>query len=51
MVLGDVATGRQRGPLVGNRSGLTAVAISPDGTGLFAAGYDETVRVWALPRP
>lgn len=51
VLLWDVATGRQRGPLVGHRTGLTAVAISPDGTSLFGAGYDETVRIWTLPRP
>jgi WD40 repeat protein len=49
VLLWDVTTGRQRGPLMGHRLGLTAVAISSDGTSLFASGYDETVRVWALP--
>jgi WD40 repeat protein len=51
VLLWDVAAGRQRGPLVGNPMGLTAVALSPDGTILYASGYDETVRVWSLPRP
>jgi WD40 repeat protein len=51
LLLWDVAAGRQRGPLVGHAAGLTGVAIAPDGTTLYASAYDETVRVWSLPRP
>jgi WD40 repeat protein len=51
VLLWDVAAGRQRGPLMGHEAGLTGVAIAPDGTSLYASAYDETVRVWSLPRP
>src|SRR4051812_22715476 len=31
----------------GPTSNLTALAFSPDGKTLFAAGYDKVVRAWA----
>src|SRR5271165_5240869 len=34
----------------GPTSFVTALAFSPDGKSLYAAGYDKGVRVWTLDR-
>lgn len=54
----DVATGRARASyavnFIGNSPvhdhpwGITALAVSPDGTRLATCGYDGTARVWEL---
>lgn len=42
----DVATGESRASLSGDDSPVLAVALSPDGSQVAAAGYDNVVRLW-----
>ncbi|MFE4688365.1 NB-ARC domain-containing protein, partial [Streptomyces sp. NPDC056721] len=42
----DPATGTCTATLTGHTSGVTAVAIAPDGTWLATGSFDGTVRIW-----
>jgi WD40 repeat protein len=44
----DTACAREILTLMGNRDGLTCVAVSPDGKRLATASMDGTARVWDL---
>jgi WD40 repeat protein len=45
----DAQTGAEREKLEAHREGITALAVSPDGTVLVTAGKDDTVKVWNWP--
>ncbi len=46
----DAATGQDRGTLLGDVSGVAAVAFTPDGSGLVTAGYGQTVNLWDVTK-
>lgn len=47
--LWDLATREHRRTLVGHRSVVTCLAVTPDGRLLLSGGQDRKVRVWSLP--
>jgi len=48
VVLLDPETGKVRKRLTGHRSGVSALAFSPDGHSLASAGVDRCIKLWNL---
>jgi WD40 repeat protein len=44
----DLATGRERPPLVGHLGRVSAVAFAPDGRTLASGSWDRSVRLWSV---
>ncbi len=42
----DAYSGKAVGDVMGDRRGVTALSISPDGSQIVSGNYDGTVRVW-----
>ncbi|WP_170122072.1 c-type cytochrome [Breoghania corrubedonensis] len=45
----DLETLKEIAVLEGHRGNVNAVDFSPDGTRLFTASYDGTIRMWSVP--
>ncbi|MBW4495478.1 MAG: serine/threonine protein kinase [Oscillatoria princeps RMCB-10] len=49
--LWNLKTGSELGTFSGHGTHVTAVAISPDGQTLISGSPDQTLKIWALPKP
>jgi WD40 repeat protein len=48
--LWDATTGRETHTLKGHTSGVMWVAFSPDGKRIVSGSWDNTLKLWDVPR-
>ena len=48
--LWDIETGKELFRFEGHTGAISAVAFSPNGQMLASVAYDQTVRVWRMPK-
>jgi WD40 repeat protein len=49
VIVWDVESGKRLKQYDGHKTGITGVAVSPDGTVAATTSYDTSVRLWKLP--
>jgi len=49
--LWDTATGKQLGPSMLHREGVSDAEFAPDGTNVLTGSWDGAARLWPVPRP